>query len=209
MPATMPVGSPPSEMTAGSTCPKPTPDAPKAPDTPNVGDPFDPFAPPGPDEAVVGVVEAGAAVVEVVLECTADVEVVLVCTADVVAVLPACAVGGDTSLEQADSASPEAPATQPPVTRIPERSDRKDGQDRKGREDRSACSRAKCRPGTTPSPAPRPARPARGGDPSRRGGAPRHFAPARLRRAAECGRSGCAVAMSARCARSPPAASPV
>jgi hypothetical protein len=82
IPVTVPVGSPPSEIAAGSTCPKPTPDGPKAPDAPSAGELL---PPPRPDEPVVGAVFG---IVVVVVPGTEDVEVVPARTAGDVAVPP-------------------------------------------------------------------------------------------------------------------------
>jgi len=106
IPVSMPVGSPPSEISAGFTCPKPTADAPHAEATPSVGDV--PAVPPCP--AVVVDVEEGA-----VVEPGVEVEV---CTRAVVVVVRLCA-DGDGALEHADAstADPTIPAV-PTNTRI-------------------------------------------------------------------------------------------
>src|SRR6516164_9570957 len=97
MPASTPVGSPPSEISAVCTRPKPTADAPHAEATPSVGD--GPTGPPRP--AVVGVEEVAPVEpgVEVDVGARLGVAVGLFCA------------GGDGLSEHADatSASPTTP----------------------------------------------------------------------------------------------------
>jgi hypothetical protein len=78
----MPVGSAPSAIAAGSTCPKPTPDGPNAPDAPNAADPL---PPPGSEGPVV----VALVVVVVVMAEAIVVDVPLAGTVEVVAVRPA------------------------------------------------------------------------------------------------------------------------
>lgn len=107
IPVSMPVGSPPSAISAGFTCPKPTADVPHAEATPSVG-------------AVPAVPPCPAVVVDVEVDPTVEpgAEVDVCARAVVVVVVPFCA-DGDGGLEHADAstATPTTP-TVPTNTRI-------------------------------------------------------------------------------------------